>query len=499
MKTSTPTAALAQADADGIIVGLFEDAGLDAAAGSVDRALDGLLGQMIRAGELKGRLGQVTIVPVPGRLKARKLAVAGLGKKDELTVDRVRAVSAEACRELQKSDSARIASGVFGSHLGTEAAAQAIVEGAILGLYRFDKYISREPLTKPVEELLLAGDGAALEEVNRGVHKGEILARATNLARDWTNEPGNYLTPARLAEVAQAAAKENTLEAEVLDTGDMEALGMGALLGVARGSCQPPKLIILKYHGDGSGPAVGFVGKGITFDSGGISIKPAEGMEHMKADMAGGAAVLAAMTAIARLGAKINVTAIVPATENLPGGSAFKPGDVLKAMNGKTIEVISTDAEGRLALADALSYAVKQGLSPIVDIATLTGACRVALSNVYSGVFGNDSELVRRVITAGEAAGERLWHMPVHDEYREQLDSNVADIKNTGGRFGGAITAALFLKEFVGHTPWVHMDIAGTSMREKQKGYLVKGASGVGVRTLVNLALSMSKDSGGRG
>ncbi len=268
---------------------------------------------------------------------------------------------------------------------------------------------------------------------------------------------------------------------------------MGALLGVAQGSQQPPKFIVLHYRGeDSTAIDVALVGKGITFDSGGISIKPSEKMDEMKGDMAGGAAVMAALSAIAQLKPKINVMAVIPATENLPGDSALKPGDVLMAMNGKTIEIISTDAEGRLILADALGYAKRLGAKLMVDVATLTGACRVALGDVCSGAFGNNQELVDKVIAAGAEAGELIWQMPMYDEYKEQNKSEIADIKNVGNRYGGAITAAQFLAEFAGNTPWVHLDIAGTSMSEKERNYLVKGATGVPVRTLVNLVLSLA-------
>jgi leucyl aminopeptidase len=261
-------------------------------------------------------------------------------------------------------------------------------------------------------------------------------------------------------------------------------------LGVAKGSNQPPKLITLSYKGDKrSDKTLGLLGKGITFDSGGISIKPSEGMGDMKDDMAGAAAVMNALGAIAQLKLKINVTAIVPATENLPSGTALKPGDVLKASNGKTIEVISTDAEGRLILADALSYAQKLGLSPLIDLATLTGACRIALGTLYSGLFGNNQDLVDNVLRAAVKTGERMWQMPLPEEYKEQNKSEIADVKNTGNRYGGAITAALFLSEFVDNTPWVHIDIAGTAFSNKESGYIIKGATGVGVRTLVELAL----------
>jgi len=297
-----------------------------------------------------------------------------------------------------------------------------------------------------------------------------------------------------MAKVAEELAKTHSLGLTIMNREQMEKEGMGALLGVAQGSRQPPKLIVLSYKGDKtSSDTLGLVGKGITFDSGGISIKPSEGMAEMKGDMAGAAAAMAALGAIAQLKPKINVTAVIPATENLPGGNALKPGDILKAVNGKTIEVVNTDAEGRLILADALSYAVKQGLSPLVDLATLTGACRVALGDIYSGIFGNSQELIEKLVKAGADAGERLWQMPMHEDYKELNKSDVADIKNSGGRWAGAITAAHFLAEFVGDKPWAHIDIAGTSFMDKERGYSVKGATGVGVRTLISLALASAR------
>jgi leucyl aminopeptidase len=378
--------------------------------------------------------------------------------------------------------------------IGLEASAKAITEGALLGLYSFNKY--RKSDYEDIEEMLIvAAEREQVPTIEVSIDKGRIVAAATNLARDMVNEPANYMTPSRMAEIAKEIAGRYNLKFRVFDREDMETMGMGALLGVARGSNQPPKLITLTYKGDEhSEKTLGFLGKGITFDSGGISIKPSEGMEDMKADMAGAAAVIAALGAIAQLKPKINVAAIVPATENLPSGTALKPGDILKAMNGKTIEVISTDAEGRLILADALSYAVKQGLSPLIDLATLTGACRVALGVLYGGVFGNDQNLVHRVLKAAERTGERLWQMPLPEEYKEQMKSEVADIKNTGNRYGGAITAALFLAEFANSTPWVHLDIAGPRLSNKESGYMVKGAAGFGVRTLVELALSEAND-----
>jgi leucyl aminopeptidase len=374
-------------------------------------------------------------------------------------------------------------------------AAQAITEGALLGAYTFRKHQTKEAEHGEIKQLTIV-DAAKSKSpaLKQGCHKGRILAEATNLARDMVNEPPNYMTPADMAEMAAKLAETHGLEISVLEREQMQELGMGAVLGVAQGSQQAPKFIVLRYKGrDSDETDVALIGKGVTFDSGGISIKPSEGMGDMKGDMAGGAAVIAAISAIAQLKSKTNVMALIAATENLPGGSALKPGDILTAMDGKTIEIISTDAEGRLTLADALGYAKKHGAKLIVDVATLTGAMRVALGDVCTGAFGNNQELVDKVIAAGAEAGEKIWQMPMYEEYKEQNKSDVADIKNTGGRYGGAITAAQFLAEFAGDTPWVHLDIAGPSMSEKQRSYLTKGATGVPVRTLVNLALSLAK------
>jgi leucyl aminopeptidase len=391
---------------------------------------------------------------------------------------------------------ATITHGTGAGGIEPAASAQAVAEGAILGLYAFRKHVTKEPETGEIEELLIVErDEGKLPQLERGCRVGKVVAEATNFARDMINEPANFMTPSEMAEVATRVAAQYNLECTVLEREQMQELGMGALLGVAQGSHQAPKFIVLEYEGDSSsGRTLGLVGKGITFDSGGISIKPSEGMADMKGDMAGGATVIATLRALAELKPMINVTGLIPATENLPGGAALKPGDILKAMNGKTIEIVSTDAEGRLILADALSYARKRGLSLLVDVATLTGACRIALGTICTGVFTNNQELLNKFIKAAEAAGECVWQMPMFEEYKEGNKSDVADIKNSGGRNGGAITAAQFLSEFVEDTPWVHLDVAGTSMSDKDKGYLVKGATGVGVRTLVNLALVLAEE-----
>ncbi len=492
---------VAQVQADAIVVNLFEGATQPGGAtGSVDKALDGAITSLIGRGEIKGKFEEVSVVHTFGRLPAGIVAVVGLGKRDDFGVDKVRRVTGQFCRALRKLNCHKIATvlhGVGAGNIELEASAQAIAEGAILGLYSFNRYKTAE--CEDVGEILLVvRETEKVPIMEPVVGNGKLIAEATNLARDMGNEPANYMTPDRMAETARELASKYDLGCSVSEREDMEAMGMGALLGVARGSSQPPKLITLTYKGDESSrEAIGFLGKGITFDSGGISIKPSEGMGEMKADMAGAASVIAALAAIAQLRPKINVTGIVPATENLPSGTALKPGDILKAMNGKTIEVISTDAEGRLILADALSYGVKQGLSPLVDLATLTGACRVALGLSYSGVFGNNQMWIDRVLEAAERTGEKMWHMPMPEEYREQIKSEIADVKNTGNRYGGAITAALFLAEFVDQTPWVHIDIAGPRLSHKESGYVVKGATGVGVRTLVELALHEAQNREG--
>jgi leucyl aminopeptidase len=488
---------IAQIEADAIVVNLFE--GVEQPGGAtaaVDKALDGAISSLISRGEIKGKFGEVSIVHTFGKLPAKIVAIAGLGKHQDFNVDKIRGVAGEFCRALRKLNCHKIATILHGAGIGgieLEASTKAIAEGALLGLYSFTKY--KKPEYEDIKEMLIVvREREEVPILESAIGKGKVVAEATTLARDMVNEPANYMTPSQMAEVAKGIASKYNLELKVFDREDMEAMGMGALLGVAKGSNQPPKLITLSYKGDKhSEKTFGFLGKGITFDSGGISIKTSEGMDEMKDDMAGAAAAMTAVGAIAQLKPKINVTAIIPATENLPSGTALKPGDVLKAMNGKTIEVISTDAEGRLILADALSYAQKLGLSPLIDLATLTGACRVALGTLYSGLFGNDQNLVDRVLKAAERTGERMWQMPMPEEYKEQNKSEIANVKNTGNRYGGAITAALFLSEFVANIPWVHIDIAGTAFSAKESGYIVKGATGVGVRTLVELALSEAK------
>lgn len=481
-----------------IIVSIFEGKkGIDGDIATIDKALEGTVSRLVDRGEIKGKLDEVNVIHSLGRLAADRVVIMGLGKKEELTLDKIRGAIAGTCRQLSKQkvdDIATITHGAGVDNITSEDSAQVITEGALLGLYSFRRHKTKKDGHIEVKKLtIVCSKEDDVRLLEKGSDKGKILAEAANLARDMVNEPANYMTPGDMAEMAGKVAKDNKLGFTVLDEKEMQKLGMGALLGVAQGSCQPPKFIIIEYKGKNTDEVdLALIGKGVTFDSGGISIKPSSKMDEMKTDMAGGAAVIAAISAIARLKPEINVTAIVPAVENLPSGSAIRPGDILTAMGGKTVEIISTDAEGRLILADALGYARRLKVKHIVDVATLTGACVVALGTVCTGVFGNNQELVDKIIAAGKETGEPMWQMPMYDEYKEQNKSDIADIKNAARGGAGAITAAQFLAEFAGDAPWAHLDIAGTSFGDKERKYYIKGATGVPVRTLVSLAMAIS-------
>ena len=489
-------------EADVLVVNLFEGVTRPGGAtGAVDRALDGAISRLIELGDVRGKAGERTVIHTFGKLAAPRVLVAGLGKAAEFDVRAVRNLSAEvarACRKPGVKHVATIAHGAGVGGLDPDECAGAVAEGAILGAYRFLRYKAEpeEDDRAELERLTIVerddGKAAGMAEAAR---RGAVLAEATNLARDLANEPANALSPTELAARAEAVAREGGLEFEAMEREEMERRGMGSLLSVARGSAQPPKLVRMGYKGrGGEGYDLALVGKGITFDTGGISIKPAAGMEAMKADMTGAASVIAAMQAIAALRPKADVLALAPCTENMPGGNASRPGDVVAAMNGVTIEILNTDAEGRLVLADGLCYARELGARHLVDVATLTGAIGIALGEQCYGLMTNDDALARRVEAAAEAAGERSWRLPTFKEYGEQLKSDVADVKNVGGRPAGSITAAKFLERFVDRTPWVHLDIAGVDMASKDNGWITKGASGQAVRALVNLALGFGEE-----
>jgi leucyl aminopeptidase len=410
--------------------------------------------------------------------------VVGLGNRDELDAERLRIAAAVAAGEAGRLEASSIA-WALPEGLGADAAADAIVTGTLLASYRFDRFKSGDGDGSPgLESLTLLGSGDAVD----AAESARIAAEAQNRARDLQSTPANFATPTDLAARAEEiAAASDSLSVEVFGRAELESKGMGGLLAVSQGGPQEPKLIVLRYAG-GSGPKLAFVGKGVTFDTGGISLKPGAGMHEMKMDMSGGAAVLESVAAIAELGLPLDLLAIVPSTENMPSGSAIKPGDVITQYNGTTVEVNNTDAEGRLILADALAYAVEQGAERIVDLATLTGAVVIALGSTYAAVISNDDALAEEVIRAGAETGELTWRLPLHPEYKELMKGTVADLSNLGkARKAGTITAGAFLEEFVGETPWAHVDIAGTAW-DVGRPYTGKDASGFGVRLLIELA-----------
>ena len=500
MQIDVVSGELAAQQADTIVVALPEETRrLSGAAAALDQALDGAITALLRSGLAPGRANEVTPLATGGRISAARVVVQGLGKRDQLTPDRLRNQTAGLARALRGLDAGNVALSAQGAALAdrdAEATGRILAEAFELGLYRYDQYRTRaqdKPRGSVTGLTIVETSERRASAAARGAERGAILAEAQNFTRDLANSPANLMTPSDVAEQAQARADELGIECEVIERAAAERLGMNSYLSVAQGSQQPPKFIVLRYRGGRGRRSIGLVGKGITFDTGGISLKPPAGMERMKGDMSGAAAVIGAIGAIARLEPAINVTAIAPCTENMPGGSATKPGDVFYAMDGQSIEVINTDAEGRLVLADALAYAKSQGCTPLVDVATLTGAMAVALGNVRIGVFANNDRLYADLERAAAASGEKLWRFPLDDEYDEQIRSDVADIKNTGGRNAGSITAAKFLERFAGDTPWAHLDIAGVMDAARDRGVLVKGNAGATARTLVHYALGRAR------
>ncbi len=482
----------ADVDTDLLIIPVFDGESVPADVDGLDAATGGAVGRAIATREVQGKPYELFLTPAGNGWRAGRVALVGAGKADEYTTERVRRVATAAALGARQRRIGRIA----WMHRGAVDPADAVraaTEGLVLASFSGDTYKSSDRGAPPPEQLAIVAprttEGHALRAA---IERGRILAECCNLSRELCNEPSNVLTPTTFAERAASIARDAGLAAEVLDERAIARLDMGLLLGVAKGSAEPPRLIVLRHEPAGAPdrPVLGLVGKGITFDTGGISIKPADGMERMKDDMAGGAAVLCAMRAISLLKAPIKVVAVIPATENMPGGRAVKPGDILTGANGKTVEVINTDAEGRLILGDGLWYAQQQGATHLVDVATLTGACVVALGKVVSGLFGQPDAWVEVVRRAAQKAGDRVWPMPLYEEYAEQLRSEIADMVNSGGRPAGACTAAMFLKEFAGGLPWAHLDIAGTAWADEAKPYQPKGATGQAVRTLAELAFT---------
>ena len=477
---------------DALVLPFFEDDDLDSGfASALDGQLDGLIRELKDNEEWKAKSGQITVLYRPPGLPVGRLVLLGAGPRERYDAGSIRDLTVQAVRRVKGFNLKRVAV-YHDSQLEPTLAARAAVEGVVLAAYDPDEYKTQNKSKTFLEEMVFASDQPLdVEAVERAMQRGEVLAQATNLARMLVNKPGNRMNPAVLASKAEEIAEKSGLEIEVLGEPEMEKMGMDAVLAVARGSDAPARFIVLKHWGadDPEEAPFALVGKGVTFDSGGLSLKPAKSMEDMKSDKAGACAVLGAMQAIAQLQAKRNVVGIIPAVENLPGGRAQRPGDVIRSMNGKTIQVVNTDAEGRLILADALTYV--QAFNPryILDIATLTGACVVALGHVRAGLFCNDDELCQETLAAAERSGEKLWRLPLDDVYYKDIESDIADVKNAGSRWGGAVTAAKFLQHFVDDRPWCHIDMAGMALYEEGQE---TGPTGFGVRTMAELVLGES-------
>ena len=487
MKINVTTGQIEKHKTDGAVLLLFDDEKPGQAAARVDKALGGMIGRLIKRGDFKAKPGAVHLLYPEGRIAAERLALAGLGKRADFTLNRLRQAAGKAAPVLRAAGAKDITVLIDGLGRDNEETGQAIAEGGMLGLYRFLKYKTNEEndRKKDVQKItLLTGTASTVKALRKGVQTGEVIAESAMMARDMVSSPPTDMTPTVIASQAREISRQFGLRLQVLERKQMAKLGMGALLGVASGSTQPPKFIIVEYRKGGKKPFIALVGKTITFDSGGISIKPAENMDKMKDDMSGGAAVLGAIRSAAALKLPLNIVGLLPATENMPSGSAYKPGDVLRTLSGQTIEILNTDAEGRLILSDALAYACTYKPAVIVDIATLTGACGIALGQEATGMLGTHDALKQKISEAGLKTGERVWELPLWEEYHEQIKSDIADMKNTGGRAGGVITAAALLSKFVQKYPWVHLDIAATAWTDKDRPYTPKGATGIGVRLL---------------
>ncbi len=495
MQIQLETQPYASIQTDAVVTYVFDQENkLDGILAEIDRGMSGRLASLVAGGEITGKSLELLLVHFPAGLAAQKLLLIGAGKPGKFTTSELRKIAGTALRQLKSRGVKKFA---FLTREGerSPAAAQAAVEGLVAADFESDKYRT-EKKDREIQSVSLAGFDPGLgANLTAAIDQGRAIGESQNFARDLINEPSNRLTPRMLAERAQAMAKEAGLSIEILDEHKIAELKMGALIGVAQGSAEPPRVIVVRYtpaNPKPGAPVLGLVGKAVTFDTGGISIKPSTNMEKMKYDMGGGATMLGTMRALAALKPSIPVIAVIPATENMPGGRAQKPGDVQTAMSGKTIEVINTDAEGRLILADGLCYARKLGCTHLIDAATLTGAIETALGNVNVGAFGTPREYLDKFLESAAAAGEKMWPMPIDEEYQEMIKSNIADIRNTStGKGGGAITAAWFLKEFAEDTPWIHLDIAATCWLDEGRPWLAKGPTGVAIRSIIDFALKM--------
>ncbi|MCP4004769.1 MAG: leucyl aminopeptidase [bacterium] len=481
--------------ADGLVVTMTTSDALPRALRSLDEALDGQLSLYVDSGDFTGKSGQMVRFPASG-IGAERVLLVGLGKDGEVTSETLRAAAGRAIRSLARSKG-KLAAFIAPStrRIKSEGVGQALAEGAILGTYTFERYKTGKTETPELDRLnILTADAKQVGGLRKGAKLGAVLAESTNLARDLSNEPGSVLTPEAMAKQARTMGRDTGLKVSIYGPKELEKHEMGGILAVGRGSANSPRLIIMEHGAPTRGARrrkrVALVGKGITFDTGGVSLKPGAAMDEMKHDMSGGGAVIGAMRAIALLKLPLHVIGIVAAAENAPDGNAYLPGDIVKTASGKTIEVLNTDAEGRIVLSDALHYAREQEPDAIIDLATLTGACVVALGDACCAVMGNDDKLVDKIQRAGDRAHERAWPMPLWSEHKKAVEGTVGDIKNTGGRAAGTLTAGAFLSNFVGDIPWAHLDIAGTAWTTRERPYNAKGATGFGVRLLLELLRS---------
>jgi leucyl aminopeptidase len=507
MKVSAEKSSLKKVQADAACVFVFQDRKLfDEKMAILKKTVKNQVESLLGSKDFKGKEGEAVVLYTENKMAARRLMLVGLGEEKKLSLEKIRRGAALAAKKGQSLKLRSLAI-EFPSSIGDlqtlkeepREIAQAIAEGASLALYRFDKYFTdkKEKEVRVTRFTLFSENPKEAKEIRKGVQFAQVVAEATYLARDLENAPSNEIYPESLAEAAKQSGKKSGFKVTVFDKKQIEKLEMGGLLAVNQGSTKPPRFIVLE-HGESFSKSAGtivLVGKGVTFDTGGISIKPSSGMSEMKMDMSGAAAVIGTFEATARLQLPVHLVGLIPATENMPSGSAVKPGDIVRHYGGKTSEVDNTDAEGRLILADALGYAEKYKPDAVIDLATLTGACVVALGHFATGMMGNDDGLMGQLIAAGEKTYERVWALPLYDEYEKQIKSDVADVKNVGGRWGGAITAGWFLKKFVRDYKWVHLDIAGTAILEEPQEYAPKGGSGVGVRLLVEFLRNWKKMS----
>lgn len=478
-----------------LVVNLFKGVKIPGGAtGAVDSALGGAISAMIAAGDISGKLGETAVLYTNGKIKAERVMVVGLGESEKFSIDEIRRAAASAVWTAEKISVRNAATIVHGAGIGgidPALAAEATVAGSILAAYRFDKYKSDEDRAKPRLESItvIEQDEDKIKLFETGIKRAEIISQAQNFTRDLVSEPSNVMTPVGFADAVSKAAKEAGAKVEVYDEAWIQKKGMNLFWGVAKGSVNPPRLVVIKHEGGGkSAPWLAIIGKGVMFDSGGISIKAAQGMEGMKGDMAGAAAVAGALIAMAKLGIKRNVMGLIPAAMNEPDGGAQNPGDIVQSFAGPSVEIISTDAEGRLVMADALLYACELGASYLIDIATLTGASVVALGTKVAGLFTSDEKMKKLFLDNVSSTGEKLWPMPMFDEYKDLLESLAAEIKNVGGAHAGSITAAKFLEYFTEKKPWTHIDMASKEFVDKAYSCYRKGATGFGVRTLLRFA-----------